>query len=60
VKVDTSVILTIDDDIEEYYRELQLLIDLQKELQSACKDNMDYACHIGTLENNLETANKTI
>jgi hypothetical protein len=33
VKVDTLVILKIDDDIEEYHRELKLIIDLQKEIQ---------------------------
>jgi hypothetical protein len=53
VKVDTSVILTIDSDIEEYCLELQLLIDLLKECQLVPTDNTDYAQYIGILEGNL-------
>jgi hypothetical protein len=43
VKVDPSVILTIDEDIKEYRQQLKLIIDLQKEIQVICTDNMDYA-----------------
>jgi hypothetical protein len=32
VKVDTSAIIKIDNDIEEYHRELNSIIDLQKEI----------------------------
>jgi phage major head subunit gpT-like protein len=60
VKVDISVILIIDDDIEEYCWELQLLIDLQKELYATCDDNTDFTCRSGTMENHLEMANRTI
>jgi hypothetical protein len=60
VKVDPLVILTIDEDIEEYRRELKLIIDLQKEVQVIRTDNTDYARCIVTLEDDLKTANKTI
>jgi hypothetical protein len=60
VKVDTSAILKIDDDIEEYHWELKLIIDLQKEIQVICTNNTDYARHIGILEGDLQTTNKTI
>jgi ribosomal protein L36 len=43
MKVDSSMILTIDKDIKEYHEELKLIIDLQKEVQVICTDNMDYA-----------------
>jgi hypothetical protein len=33
VKADISAILKVDDDIQEYQWELQLIIDLQKEIQ---------------------------
>jgi hypothetical protein len=33
MKADISAILKIDNDIQEYHRELQLIIDLQKEIQ---------------------------
>jgi hypothetical protein len=55
-----SAILLIDGNLEEYCRELQLLIDLLKELQAACKDNTDYARYIGTVKNDLKMVNKTI
>jgi hypothetical protein len=51
--VDPSAILTIDEDIEEYHKEIKLIIDLQKEIQVIHTDNMDYARCIGTLEGNL-------
>jgi hypothetical protein len=60
VKVDVSVILIIDDNIEQYHWELQLLIDLQKELYTARDDNTDFTCHIGAVEKHLEMANRTI
>jgi hypothetical protein len=60
VKADPSVILTIDEDIEEYYRELKLIIDLQKEVQVIHADNTDYTRYIVTLEDDLQTTNKTI
>jgi hypothetical protein len=60
VKADISGILKIDDDIEEYCRELKLFIDLQKEIQVIRTDSMDYTRHIGILEGDLQTANKTI
>jgi hypothetical protein len=43
VKADPSAILTIDEDIEEYYQELKLIIHLQKEVQVIHTNNMDYA-----------------
>jgi hypothetical protein len=60
MKADPSAILTIDEDIEEYCRELKLIIDLQKEVQVICTDNTDYARCIVSLEDDLKTANKTI
>jgi hypothetical protein len=36
VNTDPSAILTIDEDIAEYRRELKLIIDLQKEVQVIC------------------------
>jgi hypothetical protein len=60
VKADPSAILTIDEDIEEYHRELKLIIDLQQEVQVIHTDNMDYARGIATLEDDLKTTNKTI
>jgi hypothetical protein len=42
VKADMSAILKIDDNIEEYRQELQLIIDLQKEIQVKRTDNTDY------------------
>jgi hypothetical protein len=60
VKVDPSAILTIDEDIAEYCRELKLIIDLQKEVQVIRTDNTDYAGCIVSLEDDLKTANKTI
>jgi hypothetical protein len=43
VKADTSEILIIDDEIQEYYQELQLIIDLQKEIEIVHTDNTNYA-----------------
>jgi hypothetical protein len=60
MKADPSAILTIDEDIEEYHRELKLIIDLQKEVQVIHTDNTDYAQHIVSLEDDLKTANETI
>jgi hypothetical protein len=60
VKVDPSAILTIDEDIAEYHRELKLIIDLQKEVEVIHTNNTDYACHVVSLEDDLKTANKTI
>jgi hypothetical protein len=60
VKADTLAILKIDDNIEEYHWEVKLIIDLQKEIQVIHTDNMDYTRHIGILEGNLQTADKTI
>jgi hypothetical protein len=59
-KADPSVILTIDEDIEEYHRELKLIIDLQNEVQVVHADNTDYTRHIVTLEDDLQTTKKTI
>jgi hypothetical protein len=42
MKAEPSVILTIDDDIEEYHQELKLIVDLQKEVQVICTINMNY------------------
>jgi hypothetical protein len=60
MKADPSVILTIDEDITEYYRELKLIIDLQKEVEVICTNNTDYTCHVVSLEDDLKTTNKTI
>jgi hypothetical protein len=60
VKADPSAILTIDEDIAEYHRELKLIIDLQKEVQVIPTNNTDYAHHVVSLEDDLKTANKTI
>jgi hypothetical protein len=60
VKVDALAILTIDEDIEEYHRELKLFINLQKEVQVICTDNTDHVQHIIALGDALQTANKTI
>jgi Asp-tRNA(Asn)/Glu-tRNA(Gln) amidotransferase C subunit len=60
VKVDPSAILTIDEDIAEYRRELKLIIDLQKQVQVIHTDNTDYARHIVSLKDDRKTANKTI
>jgi septal ring factor EnvC (AmiA/AmiB activator) len=60
VKADPSAILTIDEDIAEYRRELKLIIDLQKEVQVIRTNNTDYARHVVSLEDDLKTANKTI
>jgi hypothetical protein len=54
------VILAIDNNIEEYYWELLLLFNMQKDLQATLKDNIDYIYHISILENNPKMANKTI
>jgi hypothetical protein len=43
VKADTSAILTMDYNIEEYHWELKLIIDLQQEIQVIHTDNKDYA-----------------
>jgi hypothetical protein len=50
VKVDLWVILTIDEDITEYHRELKLIVDLQKEVKVIHTNNTDYAQHIVSLE----------
>jgi hypothetical protein len=42
VKADPSAILTIDEDIAEYYQELKLIIDLQKEVEVIRTNNTDY------------------
>jgi hypothetical protein len=60
VKADPSAILTIDEDIAEYRRELKLIIDLQKEVQVIRTNNTDYAHRVVSLEDDLKTANKTI
>jgi hypothetical protein len=60
MKADPSVILTIDEDIAEYRRELKLIIDLQKEVQVIHTNNTDYAYRVVSLEDDLKTANKTI
>jgi hypothetical protein len=60
VTVDLSVILTIDEHIEQYHRELKLIIDLQKEVQVICTRNTNYAQHVVSLKDDLKTANKTI
>jgi hypothetical protein len=60
MKGDPSAILTIDEDIAEYHRELKLIIDLQKEVQVIHTNNTDYARHVVSLEADLKTANKTI
>jgi hypothetical protein len=60
VKADPSAILTIDEDIAEYRRELKLIIDLQKEVQVIRTNNTDYARRVVSLEDDLKTANKTI
>jgi hypothetical protein len=60
VKAEPSAILTIDKDIEDYHRELKLIIDPQKEVQVVRTDNMDYARWIVTLEDDVQTTNKTI
>jgi hypothetical protein len=46
VKVDTSAILKIDDNIKEYRQEVQFIIDLQKEIQVIRTDNTDYVQHM--------------
>jgi hypothetical protein len=60
VKADPSAILTIDEDIAEYCRELKLIIDLQKEVQVIRTNNTDYTRRVVSLEDDLKTANKTI
>jgi hypothetical protein len=60
MKVDPSVILTIDKDITEYHQELKLTVDLQKEVEVIYTNNTDYAQHVVSLKDNLKTANKTI
>jgi hypothetical protein len=57
---DPLAILTIDKDIEEYYRVLKLIIDPQKEVQVIHTSDTDYAQCVVSLEDNLKTANKTI
>jgi hypothetical protein len=41
IKADLSVMLTIDEDIEEYYRELKLIVDLQEEVKAIYTNNTD-------------------
>jgi hypothetical protein len=53
-------IIIIDDNIEEYIRDLQMLTDLQNKLQATCADSTDYIGCICSLQNNLEMAKKTI
>jgi hypothetical protein len=60
VKADPSAILTIDEDIAEYHRELKLIIDLQKEVEVIHTNNTDYPRRVVSLKDNLKTANKTI
>jgi hypothetical protein len=43
MKANTTAILKIDDDIEEYHRELQLILDVQKQIQIICTDDTHYA-----------------
>jgi hypothetical protein len=60
VKADPSAILTIDEDIVEYRRELKLIIDLQKEVEVIRTNNTNYARRVVSVEDDLKTANKTI
>jgi hypothetical protein len=60
MKVDTSAILKLDDNIKEYHHKLQLIIDLQKEIQVIHTNNTDYARHMHILKDDLQTTNKTI
>jgi hypothetical protein len=60
VKRDPSMILAISDNINKYHLELQIMLDLQAELGSSQKDNLDYAWCIRDLERDLETTNGTI
>jgi hypothetical protein len=60
VKVDILVILTIDDNIEEYYWALQLLTNLQNILQATYEDSIDYIGYISSLDNHLKIVNKSI
>jgi hypothetical protein len=60
MKADLLVILTIDEDITEYYRELKLIINLQKEVKVIHTNNTEYAQYVVSLEDDLKTANRTI
>jgi hypothetical protein len=60
MKADPSAILTIDEDIAEYRRELKLIIDLQKEVKVIHTNNTNYTQRVVSLEDDLKTANKTI
>jgi hypothetical protein len=60
IKADPSAILTIDEDIAEYHRELKLIIDPQKEVKVIRTSNTDYAGWVVSLEDDIKTANKTI
>jgi hypothetical protein len=60
MKADLLAILTIDKDIKEYYWELKLIINLQKEVQVIGTNNIDYAQYIVPLKDHLKTGNKTI
>jgi hypothetical protein len=42
MNADPSAILTIDEDMAEYHRELKLIIDLQKEVEVIHTNNTDY------------------
>jgi hypothetical protein len=60
LKVDTSAILNIHDNIKEYCHQLKSIIDLQNEIQVIHTNNTDYAQCTGILEGHLQTTNKNI
>jgi hypothetical protein len=60
VKVDMVAVMTRDNDIDHYHRELYVCIYLKQELQATFNDSVDYIGHIGTLKNDLKIANKSI
>jgi hypothetical protein len=60
LKADTSAILNIHDNIEEYCHQPKSIIDLQNEIQVIRTDNMDYAQYTSILKGNLQTTNKNI
>jgi hypothetical protein len=60
VKADPLAILTIDEVIAEYHRELKLIMDLQKEVEVIHTNNTDYTRDLVSLKDNLKTTNKTI
>jgi hypothetical protein len=60
VNKDPTAILSIDSNINQYYPELQTMLNLQTELGSSYKNNSKYASYIRALENNLKMANDMI